>query len=199
LVIGQTWWRAALTALSLCSGLACLAMAAARVGSHAAQVAHGVMGLAMAGMLSPWGDPVPTWAGAAVFTVVGAWFAADALGARPGPDARHLAISAAAMVVMYLMSPHAAARDGGAGSGGHGGHLAAAGEGGVPGLLLGALGLLLAGYFVWHTWIVVERARARRTTGSALPVAVRTSPARVQLVPHGIMSALMVAMFLGAA
>jgi hypothetical protein len=193
LIIGQTWWTVALTALSLCSGLACLAMAVLRIGDHTAQVAHGVMGLAMAGMLSPWGDPVPTWAGAVAFTVIGAWFAAGALGSRPRPDAPHLAISSAAMVVMYLMSRQVAT-DGGT-AGGHAGHAVGGGAGGVPGLLFGALGVLFAAYFVWHVWIVVDRTRAAGRR-QASPVTVRTRP---QLVPHIVMSTLMAAMFLGAA
>ena len=45
------------------------------------------MGVAMAGMFSPWGDPVPVWIGAVGFTVLGAWFAA--LGLRRDAGHRH--------------------------------------------------------------------------------------------------------------
>ena len=48
------------------------------------------MGVAMAGMFSPWGDPVPARAGIVAFSVLGAWFAALVLRGEleedPGDD-----------------------------------------------------------------------------------------------------------------
>jgi hypothetical protein len=68
---------------------------------------------------------------------------------------------------------------------------------GVSGVLLVALSLVLAGYFVWHAWTCTERTRVP-VDGPASTVAVRThSAARVAPVAHGVMSALMAAMFLG--
>lgn len=195
--IGQTWWTVTLAAACLGSGLACLIMAALRIGGVASQVTHGVMGLAMAAMLSPWGDPVPTRLGAAAFAVSGAWFASVALGRGPArADARHLTIASAAMVVMYLTSTHTTT-DVPAG-GGHAAHGAGAGgSGGLTGVLLVALSLLLAGYFVWHAWHCADRSRAPHD-GSGSTVAVRSPTAtRVAPVAHGVMSALMAAMFLG--
>ena len=196
--IGQTWWTMTLAAACLGSGLACLTMAVLRIGGVASQVTHGVMGLAMAAMLSPWGDPVPTWLGAAVFAVSGAWFASVALGRGPArADARHLTIASAAMVVMYLTSAYSAPNTpAGGGHAGHGG--AAGGSGGLAGVLLVALSLLLAGYFVWHAWHCADRSRAPHD-GPSSPVAVRRSPAATRVAPvaHGVMSALMAAMFLG--
>jgi hypothetical protein len=196
--IGQLW-TVILAAACLGSGLVCLALAAARIGGGASQLTHGVMGLAMAAMLSPWGDPVPAWAGAAAFAVTGAWFASIALGTgRSRADARHLAIASAAMVVMYLTRTHSADPSGAAG-GGHAAHGLPGGGGidGVSGVLLVALSLVLAGYFVWHAWTCTERTRGP-AADSASTVAVRTrSATRAAPVAHGVMSALMAAMFLG--
>jgi Domain of unknown function (DUF5134) len=194
--------------LCLCTGLACLAMAVAGVGDRGTQLAHGVMGAAMSGMLSPWGDPVPAWIGIVGFTVIGAWFVALVLRRHPSRHtASHLAISSVAMVLMYLLhrqpSGSAAAPDGGAHAG-HGVH-----GGNVPDLVVVPLALLLAGYFAWHTWNCVERCRTtatdppRESAGIGARVGrnwrASASPvARAEPVAHGVMSALMAAMFLGA-
>jgi hypothetical protein len=189
--IGQVW-TATLAVACLGSGLACLVMAVTRVGGVLTQVVHGVMGLAMAAMLSPWGDPVPAWAGVVAFAVSGAWFASVAL--RPGPsdaEARHLVIASAAMVVMYLAGGHSAP-DAPTG-GGHAAH-GVAGGGGLPSVLVVGLSLVLAAYFVWHAWTCAERVRRPGAACGASTVAVRTRSAPIA---HGVMSALMAAMFLG--
>ena len=193
----------ALAFLGLGTGLACLALALTRIGDRGAQLTHGVMGLAMAGMLWPWGDPVPGWSGVLGFTVIGAWFAARVLrGDRSsaggsGATARHLAISSAAMVLMYLVHGHHTGPSGAAGSGPHAGQAVSGGAN----LVVLPLALVLAGYFVWHTWTCVDRARAgTRVHGSGAhePGATRTRPSvRMEPVAHGVMSALMAAMFLG--
>jgi hypothetical protein len=195
---------AAASVLCLCTGLACLVMAATRVGDRSAQLAHGVMGVAMAGMFSPWGDPVPACTGIVGFSVLGAWFATLVLrGDRSGHSAPHLAISSAAMVLMYVLHPAAAAGPGpDAPAGHHGGH-----SGSVPTLIALPLALLLAGYFAWHTWNCVERCRTPRPRDSAMiiprvgknwPANATSGVARAEPVAHGVMSALMAAMFLGA-
>ena len=147
--IGQLW-MAILAAACLGSGLVSLALATARIGGVASQLTHGVMGLAMAAMLSPWGDPVPAWAGAVAFAVSGAWFASIALGAGPSrAEARHLVIASAAMVVMYLTSAYSADASGVPAGGGHAAH-GLPGSGGVlrrvgravRGAVPGARGLL---------------------------------------------------------
>lgn len=195
--IGQLW-TAILAAACLGSGLVSLALAAARIGGVASQLTHGVMGLAMAAMYSPWGDPVPAWAGAVAFAVSGAWFASIALGAGPSrAEARHLVIASAAMVVMYLTSAYSAhtAPAGGA----HAAHglPGSGGVHGVSGVFFLALSLVLAGYFVWHAWTCTERTRVP-VADPASPVAVRTRTAtRVAPVAHAVMSAAMAAMFLG--
>lgn len=151
------------------------------------------MGLAMAAMLSPWGDPVPARLGVVAFAVSGAWFGSVALGRGPArSDARHLAIASVAMIVMYLAGAHSGADSP---AGGHAAHGASAG---LSGLLLGALSLLLAGYFVGHAWHCADRSRAAHTEPGST-VAVRGPTAtRVAPVAHGVMSALMATMFLGA-
>jgi 4-hydroxybenzoate polyprenyltransferase len=160
------------------------------------------MGVAMAGMLSPWGDPVPAWTGAVGFTVLGAGFAATALrGDRSSGTAPHLAISSAATALMYLTHGHHVGPPGASGSGLHAGH----GGAGAPSLIVLPLALVLAGYFVWHAWACVDRAvdkapdRARAATTSPRTVVTRTRLAtRMEPVAHGVMSALMATMFLGA-
>jgi hypothetical protein len=164
-----------------------------------------MMGGTMAGMLSPWGDPVPAWTGAVGFTTLGAWFAATVLrGNRSSGTAPHLAISSAAMALMYLTHGQHAGPPGASGSGLHAGH----GSAGAPSLIVLPLALALAGYFVWHAWTCVDRAvdavdnapdKARAATTSPGTVATRTRLAtRMEPVAHGVMSALMAAMFLGA-
>ena len=201
-MIGSSAWTVVAAALCLGTGVTCLALAATGVGDRAAQLTHAVMGVAMAGMFSPWGDPVPGWIGALLFTVVGAWFVAAALRRTGiGRAARHLAISSVAMVLMYLMHHHPDGMPGAAGSGAHAGHAMAGG--GTSSLVVLPLALVLSGYFVWHTWTCVERSwsRVATCTPATAPADARTavrSTARLEPVAHGVMSALMAAMFLTA-
>lgn len=210
-MIGSTLWAVVVATLCLGTGLVGLAFAAAGGGDRGAWLAHAAMGVAMAGMFSPWGDPVPGWVGAAGFAVLGAWFVAVVLRRdRSRGTAQHLAISSAAMVLMYLMHHSSAEMSGMPATGAHAGH--AAGSGGGAGLVALPLALALTGYFVWHTWTCVERSRTpgaspdptstpHREPGAA-PAAVATSwaapavTARVEPLAHGVMSALMAAMFL---
>ncbi len=171
------------------------------MGDRAAQLTHAVMGVAMAGMFSPWGDPVPGWVGAVGFTVLGAWFAAAVL--RRGDRAAraaHPAITSAAMAVMYLMHRHAEPAAGGTGSGAHAAH--AAGSGGTSDLLVVPLALVLTGYFAWHAWTCTQHIPTPSAAGPAGRHAAGPTPARasarIEPVAHGTMSVLMAAMFLGA-
>ena len=195
-VIGEVAWSAVAAVLCLGTGLVCLVLAVARVGDRPTQLTHAAMGVAMAGMFAPWGDPVPMWVSVGAFTLLGTWFTALGLRRdRATRAARHLTISSAAMVLMYVMHGRSETPPGGAG--GHAAHTAA--DGGATSLVALLLTLVLAGYFAWHTWTCVERSRS--ATGADAPIdgprsAVRT-PARVEHVAHGTMSALMAAMFLG--
>ena len=197
------------TLLSLAVAATSLVLAVRRVGDRVASLTHAAMGVGMAGMFAPWGDPVPAWLGTATFTVLGAWFAASALRGARGA-AVHLAISAAAMVLMYLT--HHGAPAGATAAGGHAGHHSG---GGAAGTAVLPVALLLAGYFAWHAWTCVDRARTSRPTppgptppgatpqdavvdaaDAAGATAVR-SRVGVEPLAHATMSVLMAAMFLG--
>ena len=149
----------------LCVGVAAVFLAhVRRPGDRTVPLAHALTALAMAGMFSPWGDPVPPGPGAVAFATAAVWFAFRAVRRRSPP---HVAVATAAMALMYL--------DGG--GTGHAGH-------GSGGLLPVALAVAAAGYFGWHAWVSVERAR---------PAGPRTEPAA-----HVVMSGLMAVMFLTA-
>jgi hypothetical protein len=190
-VLDSVWSAAAPAALGLVAA-AVFAAAARRSGDRSVPAAHALMGVAMAGMFSPWGDPVPPVAGIVVFGLVAAWFAAVRLNqGGSGVDvATHTAIAAAAMVLMYLWhqpggEPVAA---GGSGHAHHGG-----GATGSAGALVVVASLLLGAYFVWHAWMCAGEVGDAATPGSA----VRVRP-RVETAAHPLMSALMAIMFLGA-
>jgi hypothetical protein len=188
-VLDSVWSAAALAALSLVAA-AVFAAAARRPGDRSVPAAHGLMGVAMAGMFSPWGDPVPPAAGVVVFGLVAAWFAAVRLnrGGSGVDAATHTAIAAAAMVLMYLWHQPGAepVAAGGSGHAHHGG-----GATGSAGVLVVVASLLLGAYFVWHAWMCARDVED--APGSA--VRVRR---RVEAAAHPLMSALMAVMFLGA-
>ena len=106
-----------------------------------AAATHALMGLGMAAMFSPWGDPVPPSVGVCVFAALALWFGARLLRGVPtgAGGAAHLVVAPAAMAAMYL-------------SHGHGGHHAG-------GVALAALWLGLAGYFGWHAAASVGRVQ----------------------------------------
>lgn len=194
-VIGEVAWSAVAAVLCLGTGLVCLGLAVARVGDRPTQLTHAAMGVAMAGMFVPRADPVPMWMGVGAFTLLGTWFTALGLRRdRTARTARHLTISSAAMVLMYVVHGRSETPPSGAG---HAAHTAA--DGGATSLVTLLLTLVLAGYFAWHTWTCVERSRSAKGADephdcSGSPV---RTPARVEHVAHGTMSALMAAMFLG--
>jgi hypothetical protein len=197
-VIGEVAWSAVAAVLCLGTGLVCLALAVARVGDRPAQLTHAAMGVAMAGMFAPWGNPVPMWVGVGAFTLLGMWFTVLGLRRdRATRTARHLTISSAAMVLMYVIHGRVETTPGAAGDGGHAAHAAA--NGGAVGVVALLLTLVLAGYFAWHTWTCVERSRSATNadTQTEGPRSTVRAPARVEHVAHATMSALMAAMFLG--
>jgi hypothetical protein len=145
--------------------------------------AHALMGLGMAAMFSPWGDPVPPLPAAGVFVAITIWFGARLLrGAPPGAGgAAHLVVAPAAMAAMYLS--HA-----------HGSHHA-----GV--VAIAALWLGLAGYFGWHAAASVGRVQQAWAGVPAGKGALVAPPVRrlwVEPGAHVVMSGLMAAMFLTA-
>jgi Domain of unknown function (DUF5134) len=141
-----------------------------------------VMGLGMAAMFSPWGDPVPPPVGACVFAALALWFGARLLREVPAGagGAAHLVLAPAAMAAMYL-------------SHGHGGHHAG-------GFAVAALWLALAGYFGWHAAASAGRVQQAWVVALADGTVI-APPARsacVESGAHVVMSGLMAAMFLTA-
>jgi hypothetical protein len=147
-----------------------------------AAATHALMGLGMAAMFSPWGDPVPPLVGAGVFAALALWFGARLLRGIPAGagGAAHLVVAPAAMAAMYL-------------SHGHGGHHAG-------GFAVAALWLALAGYFGWHA--VASAGRVQRAWVAAPADGVVIAPPVQRLCvesgAHVVMSGLMAAMFLTA-
>jgi hypothetical protein len=201
--------------------LLCLAVAAVHVlrlvaaPTDVGEAAYALMGLGMAAMLSPVGDPVstPVWVGA--FAGSSLWFAASALreGTWASPSVHHV-VGSVAMLLMLAPSSGPPA-GGGAESGGH---AHAAGEG--VGMGLSSLAsVLLAGYFVWRAvevllwWPGSRRALQGPAldTGSGRPpvgvlAASRLSRLRVESTAQSavvsaaaalVMSAVMALMLLG--
>jgi len=166
IIIGFTSSNGLLVVVSLTVGAVFVARALTACRERVACWSHALMGVAMAGMFWPSGDPVPTAAGTLVFTLIAAWFAASWLraGTRRVDGPAHVAIGSAAMVLMYLAH-------GGGAHGGGGAHAAHALHGGGAagpagwGALLAAAGLLLTGYFLWHAWESLPGV-----TGASLPV-----------------------------
>lgn len=194
--MGSTWVNALLAGTGLGTGLIFLLAAARRPAAHLGCLAHALMGFGMAGMFSPWGDPVPPAAGAAVFAVLTAWFGARLV--RTGrlglTESTHLVLGPAAMVLMYLSPMGHRAPD--ATEPAQAGHAMAMGGGGSPWLSALALGLM--GYFVWYAWTLAGRLRVPPEPGVG-PVAVATRPfTQVVVGAHVVMCVLMAVMFLGA-
>ena len=87
-VIGEVAWSAVAAVLCLGTGLVCLVLAVARVGDRPTQLTHAAMGVAMAGMFAPWGDPVPMWVGVGAFTGCSGRGSPCSACAATGPPAR---------------------------------------------------------------------------------------------------------------
>jgi hypothetical protein len=118
------------------------------------EASHAAMGVGMAAMFSPLGDPVPRLVWTAVFAVCAAWFAVLLLRRREAenPNARHHVVGSVAMLFMI-------------GSGAHAGHEAPAG-----GMGLGSVAaIVLAGYFAWHALGCLDRVTPRAVPGLVVP------------------------------
>ncbi|MBN9098594.1 MULTISPECIES: DUF5134 domain-containing protein [unclassified Pseudonocardia] len=202
--MGSTWVNALLAGIGLGAGAVFLLAAARRPAQRPGCLAHALMGLGMAGMFSPWGDPVPPVAGALVFVVVAAWFAAALL--RTGrvglTESTHLVVGPAAMVLMYLVPMGHAPTDTTVVDPAHAGHtMTMGGGGGSPWLSAVALGL--TGYFVWYAWILAGRLRPAAPTASGGGTVAVAAPAlatgtRIVVGAHVVMCGLMAVMFLGS-
>lgn len=197
ITIGSTWWNGLLVVASLALGMVFLARAVLTDRDRAACGAHALMGLAMAGMFWPSGDPTPAAAGALVFALIGAWFAAGWLrsgsGRLDGPA--HVVIGSAAMVLMYLI--HRGGAHVGSGDAGHALHGGGAASTGGSGALLAAAGLVFTGYFVWHAWELLTRRGERDGTAASPGTTALRDRLRTEPAAHVGMSLLMAVMFLG--
>jgi hypothetical protein len=200
------WMSGALAVVCLAVGVFHLARLAVRRRDVDSEAAHGVMGLGMAAMFSPLGDPVPGPVWTAVFLLSAAWFGAALLRTRAfGGDAAHHVVSSGAMLFMLVAGHAAPAADGGA----HAGHAApGSGATGVLGFA-SVVALGLTAYFTWHALRCAERCRRSSTPaeqdapsaadGAAVlraPVASLTAP-QVAAVAHLLMAASMAVMLLG--
>ena len=170
----MAWVHGVLAALSLAVGLLHLVRVARRRDVDL-EASYAAMGLGMAAMYSPVGDPVPAPAWAALFLLCAGWFGGLMVRARSvaalGGEAMHLVVGSAAMLFM-LAADH---RAGGSG-GGHPAH--AAGAPGVAGVA-SAVAILLAGYFVLHVLRCADRLRVARSAVMARVADPTDGPGRI--------------------
>ncbi|MHA6785068.1 DUF5134 domain-containing protein [Pseudonocardia saturnea] len=170
------------------------------------ELSHAAMGVGMAAMFSPLGDPVPAPVWVVVFGLCGAWFGSVALRTPSGPvhaDAAHHVVGSGAMLFMLLGAHGAGVAGTGAAHAGHVGH----GGGPDGGLGLASLvSIVLAGYFAWHVLRCVDHLRAvpapaadagavRLRLVTLRPITLRD--ARVVAAAHVVMAAAMAVMLLG--
>ena len=194
-MVDPIWWDATLSVISLGVGAVFVHGLRAGTENRAVAGAHALMALGMAGMFSPWGDPVPAPVLVAVFGVTAAWFLAVRLRAGAGDPATHTAVGCAAMTVMYLGGQH----DPGPAATGHAGHHGAAAAGAV-GLVGVGVSLLLIGYFLWHAWLSAGRLRdIGPVPGAGRPPSplrtLRRATPQAGPVAHVVMDVLMALMF----
>jgi hypothetical protein len=180
-------------ALAVLLAVACLAVGAFHLVRLAllrtdpvGELSHAAMGVGMAAMFSPLGDPVPRLVWTAVFAGCAAWFTVLLLRRREAESARHHVVGSAAMLFMI-------------GAGAHAGHEAPAG-----GLGLGSVAaIVLAGYFAWHALGCLDRVTPRALPGLVVSsgggVALRPAPVgdRTAAGAHLVLAVAMSVMLLG--
>jgi hypothetical protein len=150
------------------------------------EASYAAMGLGMAAMFSPLGDPFPSAVWVAVFVSTAVWFGLLRLRSGRGThDAGHHVVCAVAMLVMLAL-----------GGGGH----SHAGPAWVS-----LVAIVLAGYFGWHVLRCSDRLVAARRSPVPAGHAGCAAPARgaglraphVGALAHLVMAASMGVMFLG--
>lgn len=170
----MTWFSLVCAVISVVLGvvhLIRLATARRDGRSPMGEAAHAAMGLGMAAMFSPLGDPLPAPVWPVVFGAIVVWFGVTAY--RSGwftDDAGHHVVGGVAMLFMALV-----------GSAGHSasGH---AGHGATQGAWTSLLALCFAGYFAWHVMRCADRLLAAGRVPAAteaVPVAARVESAGV--------------------
>jgi hypothetical protein len=192
------WLSGGLAVACLVVCLLHLVRLAVRRRDAAVELSHAAMGLGMAAMFSPLGDPLPRPFWTAVFVLCAAWFTAAVLrsGSLAGEGPHHV-VGSGAMLFM-LAAGHAAPADGASAHAGHGGGAAG------PLGLASVAALVLAAYFAWHALRCADRCRQPGPAEASAPpaggaVALAWSPAapRIAVGAHLVMSVAMVVMLLG--
>ena len=176
------WVSGGLAVVCVGTGLLHLLRLAMRRRDVAAELSHAAMGLGMAAMFSPLGNPVPGAAWTVVFVLCGAWFAAAVL--RSG------SFGGEAQATEHVAHAAHAAHGGGA--------TATLG-------LASVAALLLTGYFAWHALRCADGCRrpepAALAPGSTT-VALRTptwslDAPQTAAAAHLVMAVAMAVMLLG--
>ena len=196
------WVSGGLAVVCVGTGLLHLLRLAMRRRDVAAELSHAAMGLGMAAMFSPLGNPVPGAAWTVVFVLCGAWFAAAVLRSGSfGGEAVHHVVGSGAMLFM-LAAGHGAQATAHAAHAGHAAH--GGGAAGTLGLASVAA-LLLTGYFAWHALRCADGCRrpepAALAPGSTT-VALRTptwslDAPQTAAAAHLVMAVAMAVMLLG--
>jgi hypothetical protein len=177
------WLAGAFAVVCLGVGLLHLLRAALLRLDVAGELSHAAMGLGMAAMFSPLGNPVPGAVWTVVFALAMAWFGRVVVRSRTfGGDAGHHAVGSGAMLLMLAA--------------GHSAH----GRGAVGTLgVVSVAALALTGYFAWHALRCADGCRRPEPTPGA--VAVRTGAleaphvaAAAQLVTATTMSVMLLGM-----
>jgi Domain of unknown function (DUF5134) len=173
----MAWLHGVLAALSLAVGLLHLLRLATRRRDAVLEASYAAMGLGMAAMYSPVGDPVPAPVWAALFLLCAGWFGGLIVRDRSpralAGEALHLVVGSAAMLFMLGADQQA-----GGTAGGHAAHVA-----GAPGMagIASAVAIVFAAYFVLHVLRCADRLRACRLDTPAVapgPQPGGASPAR---------------------
>jgi Domain of unknown function (DUF5134) len=189
---GPTWLTGLLAAVMLTvAAYNATRLAAATRWGRAAELdadgVHVVMGVAMAGMLTPGLSFAPARLWQAVFTAAGAWFAWQFLrtrrGAQLGPwrcphPLPHL-IECAAMVLMLAL-PAAVARTGATAATGMSGMSAVTGPAARFSPLTLLLALFMVGYVIW----LVNNLTALAPVATATTAGTTTTTATAYLAPR---------------
>jgi hypothetical protein len=208
----MAWLHGVLAALSLAVGLLHLLRLATRRRDVVLEASYAAMGLGMAAMYSPVGDPVPVPVWAALFLLCAGWsgglIVRDRSPGALGGEALHFVVGSAAMLFML-----GADRQAGGTAGGHAAHVV-----GAPGMagIASAVAIVFAAYFVLHVLRCVDRlrasrletpavappqpgdaSRARTSTALRAPTAAhcsRTAPAAAHLLMTTIMAVMLIGM-----
>ncbi|TWF78671.1 uncharacterized protein DUF5134 [Pseudonocardia hierapolitana] len=177
------WVSGGLAAACLGTGLLHVLRVALRRRDVAAELSHAAMGLGMAAMLSPLGNPVPGPVWTVVFVLGVVWFGGAVLRSRTfGGDAGHHVVGSGAMLLM-LAAGHSAHGRGVAGTLG----------------LASVLALALTGYFAWHALRCADGCRRAEPAPGVVATRTRTlvAPqlaAGAQLVTAATMSVMLLGM-----